>query len=128
MKKENKRRKTMEKRFEFLLGVQDNRDDSMNFIGLTAKQMKALALVLNIGVDYDKQEDTAELIQYSYNNMYDDDGFITDKFISDLMKLVEHITIESYKDEPDSEMQIKLELEGCKRHLKEIDNLLMIAD
>ena len=118
----------MEKRFEFLLGIQDNREDSTLFMGLTAKQMKALALVLNIWVDYDEMEDTAELIQYSYNNMYDDDGFITDEFISELMKLVENITTESYKDEPNSDAQIRGELENAMRNLQKIDDLLMIAD
>jgi len=118
----------MENRFEFVIGVEDKQKDSTSFMYLTRKQMKALALILNIGiyVDMDENDESIEevnLIQFGTLNQRMDDAFITKNFLSELMEVVINKENEVYKDDPNKDMEIKMAIEGIKRTQKEINDV-----
>jgi len=118
----------MGKRFKFVIGVEDKQEDSTSFTYLTKKQMKAVAMVLNMGVEVFHDEkgneiEEIELIQYGLLNQSEDDAFITESFLSELINVIKNSLNEIYKDEPNKDDAIEEQLNDCESIVTQIEEL-----
>ena len=118
----------MEKRFEFVIGINDKQEDSTSFMYLTKKQMKAISLVLNMGVEVFKDEkgveiEEVELIQFGTLDQREDDAFIDERFLSELMEVIEKLQNKIYQDDPNKEAEVEAYINACKKTLQELDEI-----
>ena len=118
----------MEKRFEFVIGIEDKQEDSTSFQYLTTKQIKAISLVLNMDIECymdenGKNVEEVQLFPTCYLNSSEDDGFITDEYLSEILRVIENMLSGFYKNEQFREDKVSKEIKDIKRRLQEIDEI-----
>jgi len=112
----------MEKRFEFVIGIEDKQEDSTSFQYLTTKQMKAISVVLKIAIEAYHDEKGEEFNEVELFPC-EDDTFITEKFFTELMGVVKNSINETYKNDPNKNDAIEDDINIIESSLKQIDEL-----
>ena len=112
----------MEKRFEFIIGVEDKQEDSTSFEYLTTKQMKVISLVLKMAIDVYHDEKGEEINEIELLQ-YEDDTYISEKFLTELKRVIKNSINEIYKNDSNKDDAIEDEINTIESTLKQIDEL-----